>query len=424
MIMLIASGCVQPAIYPSSAAAPSPTVSDENNDNTATPSSTPSPASTPTSSAITTPSPTHNLPTASPSVEATIPPRISASDIIAIVGGSTSNYIVYLTNKDGCWWSYGSGLTEQHPPIETVVDAAVGPNHILCLTQSGTIYASGYNQYGQTGVEGPEIQQTPVTVPGLDDVQAVTAGVDFSMALRADGSVWGWGLNDEGQLGYATPGYRAQPAQVPGISKLTADIVTISSGGAHTLALLNDGTVFAWGDNGGGQIGDGTTNDKLEPVQVEGIRNIVAIAAGTNHNLALKDDGTVWSWGYNNMGQIGVQTEDQVVAVPLQIPNLPNIVAVSAGRQTSFALSEDGILWVWGENDFGQLGIGSTETSFTPVKVSGLTDVTAVVAGWQLTLARQSDGSLWGWGDQLLLSGVDEDSIQTQPTRITIEVSP
>ena len=132
----------------------------------------------------------------------------------------------------------------------------------------------------------------------LTDVTAISAGVFNTVALKNDGTVWAWGLNSSGQLGDGTTTDSYTPVQVSGLTGVRA----ISAGFvSHAVALKNDGTVWAWGSNGYGQLGDGTTTDSYTPVQVSDLTGITAISAGESHTVALKNDGTVWAWGCNSM---------------------------------------------------------------------------------------------------------------------------
>jgi alpha-tubulin suppressor-like RCC1 family protein len=393
---------------------------------------TPPPPSPTEHAAISTPTPTMptstTVPTSSPQPSTTPTPGQTPTrtplpplEVTAVIGGSASDYMVLLTREKGFWLVYGD--LDRFMPTETIIDAAVGPHHIMALTQSGAVYAFGYNRHGQLGTDNTEdIQETPVVVAGIDHVSAITAGVDFSVALKEDGTVWGWGENDAGQVGGEIAEYRARPAQIAGLSNIAA----VSSGGGHTLALRNDGVILAWGSNGSGQLGNGTTETKLVPVQVMVLNDVVAISAGGGHSLALKDDGTVWSWGGNNRGQLGVRTDASHSTVPIQILGLSDIVAITAGSRYSLAVTKDGEVWAWGENGVGQLGIGDTEEreSFVPVKVEGIAGIVSVAAGRYRTVALQRDGTLWGWGDRTLLPGLSGSSIQTTPTIILGQDSP
>lgn len=211
------------------------------------------------------------------------------------------------------------------------------------------------------------------------------------------GSVWTWGWNGVGQLGDGTIVNENVPTRVPGLT----GVVAVSAGTYHTLALRGDGTVWAWGWNVVGQLGDGTTIDRWRPVQVPGLSGVVGIAAGGLHSLAVRGDGTVWAWGYNGSGQLGDGTTVTRLT-PVKVNGLVHATAVSAGLVHSMALREDGTLWTWGQNGYGELGDGSVQDRSAPVMVplpyGGYAHVQAA-AGALHSLALSALGELeaWGW---------------------------
>jgi hypothetical protein len=170
-----------------------------------------------------------------------------------------------------------------------------------------------------------------------------------------------------------------------------------AAGDMHSLALRGDGSVWAWGDNANGQLGDETLNSHPTPVQVPGLNSVTAIATGSAHSLALRANGTVWAWGSNAEGQLGDGTLNPHPTA-VQVPGLNNITAIAAGGSFSLALRKDGTVWAWGRNTEGELGDGSLFPRLTPVQVSGLTDVTAIAAGRLHSLAVRGDGIVWAWG--------------------------
>ena len=191
------------------------------------------------------------------------------------------------------------------------------------------------------------------------------ATATHSVYLRNDGTVWAWGRNSNGQLGDGTTIDRLTPVQVSGLSSMAA----IAAGYDHTVALRNDGTVWAWGNNSNGQLGDGTTTDRLTPVQVSGLSdaNVVIIAAGYDHAVALRNDGTVWAWGSNSNGQIGNGTQTDSTT-PVQVSGLSSVTYIAAGVKDTVSLRNDGPVWAWGSNSNGQLGDGTTTDRLTPVQ--------------------------------------------------------
>jgi alpha-tubulin suppressor-like RCC1 family protein len=298
---------------------------------------------------------------------------------------------------------------------------------------SGEIVAKawGGNWSGQLGdgTSGTDANSnTPVQVQNLGGLRDIAGGGGHSLALKTDCTVFAWGYNGQGQLGDGTSGTdRTTPVQVQNLSGVKA----IAAGQNHSLALKEDGTVFAWGHNLYGQAGDGTSGtDRTTPVQVQNLSGVKAIAAGGSHSLALKTDGTVFAWGHNAFGQLGNGTfggdtpnptpvpvkgefptlqpadssSSNFQVPPIQRPNLSGVKAISAGSGHSLALMEDGTVRSWGANVFGQLGDGTTTYRNMPVQVSGLSGVKAIDAHTSHNLALKDDGTVlntgtvWAWG--------------------------
>jgi alpha-tubulin suppressor-like RCC1 family protein len=318
--------------------------------------------------------------------------------------------------RDGTAWAWGnntggqlgsealsfgnSSVPLQVTGLDNVTFVAAGGDHSLAVTSDGTVWAWGTNNNGQLG-DGTTIDRSaPVRVNGLTNVpggvKAVAAGLQYSVALKNDGTVWAWGTNDVGQLGDGTTTNRTAPVQVSGLSGVTA----LVAGTGHALALKNDGSVWAWGANNMGQLGDSTTTDRSTPVQVTGgMANVRALAAGLVHSLAAKNDGTVWAWGGNEAGQLGDGTITNH-STPIQVGGgLTGVVSLAAGSYHSLAVKNDGTVWAWGSNGLGQLGDGTTTNHSLPIQVSGgMTATREVAAGDQYSLALKSDGSVWAWG--------------------------
>jgi alpha-tubulin suppressor-like RCC1 family protein len=159
-----------------------------------------------------------------------------------------------------------------------------------------------------------------------------------------------------------------------------SDVINVAAGASHSLAVKTDGTVWAWGYNNYGQLGNNTTVQKNAPVQVSGLSGVTNVAAGESYSLALKRDGTVWAWGWNLFGQLGDNTTVDK-STPVQVSGLSDVIAVAAGYYHSLALKRDGTVWAWGYNGNGALGDGTTASSSTPVQVQGLGAVTLMAAG-------------------------------------------
>ncbi len=282
----------------------------------------------------------------------------------------------------------GSGVaTPQSTPVEVgglsgVVAVAGGGLHSLAVKGDGTVWAWGQNASGQLGDGTTTDRATPLQVSGLSGVVAVAAGWEnfqraHSLAVKSDGTVWAWGWNASGQLGDGTTADRSTPVQVSGIT----GVMAVAAGQSHSLALKGDGTVWEWGR----QLVDGRERPRSTPVQVSGLTGVVAVTEGSRPSLALKGDGTVWEWAWDR-------------PTPVQVSGLSGVVAVAGGGGHSLALKGDGTLWAWGANYSGQLGDGTDTPRATPVQVSGLSEVVAVAAGGVHSLALKRDGTLWAWG--------------------------
>lgn len=234
----------------------------------------------------------------------------------------------------------------------------------------------------------------------------VAAGGYHSVALKQDGTVWAWGDNSRGQLGDGTVLARNRPVAVRQLDGISA----IAAGEAHTLALGSDGTVWAWGANDNGQLGDGSAVDRGIAAPVSRLGGVVAIAAGGGSSLALMQDGTVMSWGNNRSGQLGAgaptpayQGPPQVApasrSVPGPIPGLDSVVAIAIGDNHALALKSDGSVWAWGSNYSAQRGdLDPATLRSTPMRVGSLPPVTAIAAGNFHSLALGQDGGVWEWG--------------------------
>ena len=249
----------------------------------------------------------------------------------------------------------------------------------------------------KTGMTASPIRRADYQITG-----AIAAGYWHAVTVKADGTVWCFGENNTGQLGNGTTTNSFTPVQASGLT----GAVAVGGGGSvlhngHSLAVKSDGTAWSWGENNDGQLGDGTTTDRLTSVQVSTLTNVKAVAGGQAHSLALKNDGTVFAWGDNEYGQLGDGTTTQRTT-PVPVSGLTDVVGIAAGLFHSLAVKRDGTVWAWGDNDDGQIGDGSTTHRLTPTQVFGLTGVVAVAAGGHHSRALKTDGvpagSAWAWG--------------------------
>ncbi|MBF0611894.1 MAG: hypothetical protein HQL55_12310 [Magnetococcales bacterium] len=317
-----------------------------------------------------------------------------------------SDHSLALKDDGTVWaWGYnnygqlGNGSTSNNfTPVQVnslidVVAICGGSYHSLALKEDGTVWAWGYGGVGQLGNGSTSNSSTPVQVSNLIDVVAISCGAYHSLALKEDGTFWAWGYNDYGQLGNGSKSNSSTPIHISSLM-----VASISGGGNHSLALKEDGTAWAWGYNNYGQLGNGSKSNSSTPVQVNSLTDVVAINGGGSRSLALKEDGTVWAWGYGGSGQLGNgSTSDS--STPVQVSSLTDIVAIHCSGYFSLALKEDGTVWAWGNGDYGRLGNGSTSNQSTPVQVSSLTDVVAINGGGRNSLALKKDGTVWAWGE-------------------------
>jgi alpha-tubulin suppressor-like RCC1 family protein len=252
--------------------------------------------------------------------------------------------------------------------------------------------------------------------PVLPGIVQITGGLGFTVALKNDGTVWTWGDNLRGKLGNGTAqtGNRYTPGQVKSLS----DVVAVAAGMNHTLALKKDGTVWAWGYNTSGQLGTGNKTDSGIPVQVEGLYNVTAISAGNDFSVALDRFGYVYAWGDNSKGQLGNGTTDASLT-PVKIPNLNGVKAIAAGASHVIAISKYNSTIGWGDNSFGQLGIGSSGNFMSqPTLTNAVTSVKAIAAGSSFSMALTDYGNVWTWGSNLrgqLANGNTKDSSDARP---------
>jgi alpha-tubulin suppressor-like RCC1 family protein len=301
-----------------------------------------------------------------------------------------------------------------------VAEVSAGSGNSMALTTSGTVWTWGDEV---TLGNGSTADSTvPVQVPGLAGITQIAAGLfGFDLALRSDGTVWGWGLNVLGQLGDGNTVSSRTPVQVTGLTGVTQ----IAAGDGFSLALRSDGTVWAWGWNRNGVLGDGTPtgSDSDVPVQVTGLSNVIQIAAGATSAMAVRVQArrgsvvrTVWTWGNNSFGQLGDGTTTSS-ATPVEVSgiNVPAVTVISAGGGFSMVLGSDGSVWGWGANGDGELGNGTTTSELRPVEILDGA-VTGISAGHSHALALLRGGSVLAWGTGLFGSGTSSLAPEVVPS--------
>ncbi len=329
----------------------------------------------------------------------------------SLVAGETQltagwNHALALTN-DGRVIGWGSNQYGQSvwPTGNQYVQVSAGSWFTLALRQDGLIDTWGYNRTGQLGNGETSNSSALKQVYGLEKEKAIAiaAGGSHGLALLLDGTVLAWGDNNDGQLGDGTTTSKSVPVQVEGLTNIKA----IAAGTNHNLALTQNGEVLGWGQARNGEIGTGSGDNYRQtiPVQIEPLKNITQIAAGGNFSLALASDGTIWSFGSNNDGALGNPEVSNRwpynTAIPVQV-KLNNSVKpkrIDAKCGHALALLEDGTVWAWGYNASGQSG-QSEDISIVeiPIQVEGLRDVIDIAAGCAFSLAMTRAGNVFAWG--------------------------
>ena len=267
---------------------------------------------------------------------------------------------------------------------------------------------------------------TPVT-SGLMSPRRIAVARHYTLACYEDGTIWSWGQNGFGQLGDGTTSDHWHREQVVGLQ----NAIAVSTREETSVALRDDGTVWTWGSNDSYALGNGTEDDNsVFPTQVlqdpsTPLTNVVAIASGYAHHLALKSDGTVWAWGTDWGYQLGNDSEeDSPFAIPVMMPNgspLANVAAIACGDDHNVALKSDGTVWTWGYNGEDELGTGDPEwAQAVPTSIPGLTNVVAVAAGATHTLALNGDGTVSSWGENSegCLGNGESDGTEPIPVQV------
>jgi len=224
----------------------------------------------------------------------------------------------------------------------------------------------------------------------------IATGIIHTVAIKSDGTLWAWGTNDSGQVGDGTIANKNVPIQI-GTEK---DWAVVSAGGYHTVAIKTDGSLWAWGRGTYGQLGYGGSGNEYEPIQIGYDHNWAVVSSGGDHTIAIKSDGSLWAWGLNSLGQLGIGTYSNRYN-PSQIGLSYDWNIVSAGDEFTVATKNNGSLWAWGRGAEGQLGDGTHGSSAlknVPAQVGSDVDWADVSAGLSHTLAIKTDGSLWAWG--------------------------
>jgi alpha-tubulin suppressor-like RCC1 family protein/chitodextrinase len=398
------------------------------------------------------------------------------SGVVKVVAGHNHS-IALKSNGTIVAWGYnatgqlgdGTAINRTAPVavigMTGVIDVAAGGNYTLALKSDGTLWAWGDNSAGQLGDLTNLVRATPVQVTGMSNVVGISAGAQHSVAIKADGTLWSWGSNVYGQLGEGTTVDRNVATRVTMIEQA----VKLVASGFATFAILNDGTirswgvtnselsisdpgvvlgdgssavgalpfddldqiagisyqymlvlrrggsVWSWGRNGTGWLGDGTTRDHFEPKVIAGLSTVTHI----DRQVALGANGLVSTWGANGFGQLGNGTQVDRLT-PDVVSGLSDVVQVAAGLRHRLALKSDGTVWTWGDNNAGQIGDGTNQVRSSPVIVPGLSNIVWIAAGGNNSFAVRNDGTAWSWGYDWWASGSNTGQIENVPRQALV----
>lgn len=315
--------------------------------------------------------------------------------LIAVLGNKSSTQAHEIVGM-----SILDTITRPQTQMVNIAAISTGGNHACVLTSVGGVMCWGGNYYGQLG-DGTtaSARSMPMDVVGLSSgIIAVAAGADHTCAVTLSGGVKCWGRNLSGQVGDGTTNDRRTPVDVIGLS---SNVMTVTAAADHTCALMTTGSVKCWGKNEFGKLGDGTTDDRLTPADVVGLNTgATAVTAGWNHTCALTSVGGIKCWGRNSHGKLGDGTTDDRLT-PVDVVGLhTGAIAITAGEGHTCVLLSTGTAKCWGWNIYGQVGDSTTNDRFTPVDVVGLNSSVATIttlADHTCALTLGGDAKCWGW---------------------------
>ncbi len=361
-------------------------------------------------------------------------------DIVVVQVSSGEEHTMILKEDDTLWAvglnSYGQlGVGSRDEKLNLVqimtgVDkVSSGDLHTMILKKNGTLWGTGFNYAGQLGDGTKDLRINPIQVKTtaskpMTDVTQVSSGNAYTMIVKKGGVLWAVGLNDQGQLGDGTTTNRWTPVRVKtSAGQPITDVTQVSSGGSHTMIVKKGGALWAVGLNNHGQLGDGTKNRRINPVQVKAtegqpMTDVTQVSSGDSHTMILTKGGVLWAVGLNDEGQLGVGTKDSKIN-PVQV--MTEVAQVSAGEKHTMILTTDDTLWAVGLNDEGQLGDGTTDRRLNPVKI--MTEVAQVSAGKKHSMIVKKNGTLWavGLNDQGQLGNGTKDRKLT-PVKVPVQV--
>jgi len=303
----------------------------------------------------------------------------------------------------------------------TWADIATRGGFTFVTKTTGSLWCWGSNNVGQLGLNDKVYRSSPVQIGALTTWASLySSGSNNGYAIKTDGTFWAWGANGYGQLGQNNTIYRSSPVQVG----TDTNWARIAGGAYHVLAVKTTGTLWSWGDNGRGQLGQNIayTVKLSSPVQVGSGTTWSKVACCDTASIATKTDGTMWSWGYNNNGQLGLNTQGTYTerSSPVQIGSLTTWANVFASGNAVIAIKTDGTMWSWGFNGSGQLAQNNRVYRSSPTQIGALTTWSSVSVGTGDNVgALKTDGTLWAWGyNQFGGLGVNDTTTRSSPIQV------
>lgn len=324
---------------------------------------------------------------------------------------SASGGFTLGVKNDGTLWAWGvndfgqlglGNLINKNIPTQignqnNWLKVGAGFEHSTAIKTNGTLWAWGKNNIGQLG-DGTNINKTiPVQIGNSTNWENVYCGESYTIAKKTNGTLWGWGYNLYGQLGDGTSTSKNFPSQIG----LENNWNKITSGYKHSLAIKNDGTLWVWGNNQYGQLGLGNNTSKYNPTQVGTLNNWEQISAFNtgDFSFAKKTDGTIWAWGFNQDGQLGNGGNSTNNPTPIKIGIENDWLSISAGYAHCVATKNNNSLWSWGYNTWGQLGDGTNYGKNTPHQVGTNLNWNKLYVGGGHCFASNTANILFGWGE-------------------------
>jgi len=404
--------------------------------------------------------------------DVTTPTKITNMTGIKAIDTGMGGDKKFLTESGAVYEMVYHGSKSQITGLSGIKEISQGDGHDLYLTESGDVYVSGDNAFGQLGIGNTTTQSTPIKLETVSGIKTIAAGQYYSLLVAESGEVYGMGYNKDGKLGFGEAHYKVTPTQIREVSNIKSVVAAsydlnnevyesgyllteagevysmgynkygrlglgdtnirknpvkvtgitgikeiAARGGNYALFLSESGQVYATGYNGSGQLGLGDTTTRTSPTKINGISDIKAIAVGDYHSLLLTESGEVYGMGSNGYGQLGSTTSAKV---PTKIEGISNVKAMAAGRYHTLLLTESGEVYVAGYNDRGQLGLGDTTNRTSLTKLTGISKIKEIAAGALHSLLLTESGEVYGMGYGVAL-GYSTSTADYQLTPIKIE---